>query len=83
MAHYCIVVTNDNTRDGLLERMPPIDIKDTTAPPMNQQDLETPPKEISKLAPVPTSQVCSLISLVMFVTMETARATFIAGYYIK
>ena len=47
----------------MLERMPPIDIKDTTAPPMNQQDLEASAKKTSKLVPVPTSQVCSLISL--------------------
>lgn len=84
MPHYCNVVTNGDTRNGLLERMPPIDVKDaTTAPPTNQQDLEAPAKEMNKLAPVVTSQVCSVISLVILVTMATARATFIAGYYIK
>ena len=84
MAPYCNVVTNGNIRNGLLERMPPIDVKDaTTAPPTNQQDLEAPAKETSKLAPVVTSQVCSVISLAIIVTMATGRATFIAGHYIK
>lgn len=67
--------------------MPPIDVKDakdTPAPPTNQQDAVT--KEASKLPPVVTSQVCSvvpLVPLVTLVTIATGRATLITGCHIK
>ena len=63
--------------------MPPIEVKDTTAPPTSQQDSEVVVKETNKLAPVVTSQVCSVILLVILVTIATGRATLIAGCYIK
>lgn len=51
-----IMMKSSSVRNGLLERMPPIEVKDTTAPPTSQQDSEIVVKETNKLAPVVTSQ---------------------------
>jgi len=63
--------------------MPPIDVKDTTTTATNQQ--ETINKEPTKLptAPVLSSQVCSIIPLIVLVTIATGRTTFTAGCYVK
>lgn len=66
-----------------MERMPPIEVKDATAPPTNQHELEPPVTEANKLPPVITSQVCSVISLVILVTIATGRAAFITGCSVK
>lgn len=63
--------------------MPPIEMKDTKAPASNQP--EAPAKEMTKLPPtaVLPSQVCSVISLVILVTIATGRAILATGYYVK